>query len=598
MLDPDVRRILLDELRPPDESHLDAAVATTFTLDLAAALVPPLAFASFHMRSTTDPVAALEAVRSCTDRVDVFCQTGQLSIPAQATDLMTFLEPMVHPVRRPRSGHLFHPKIWVLRYTSEEGEPRYRFLCLTRNLTEDHSWDLVLRLDGTLSGGPRAGNRPLSDLIRSLPMMAVQPLARPRVERIEQLAEDVRRVEWERPPDVKDIAFHVYGIGRNPKPDFSGYRHLVVAPFLNDRGLRTVAPAGGTDVTVVSRVEELERLSQANVETIRSMVVSAIAGLEEESELTVDQPRAAKGLLSGLHAKFYVVERNRAAHLFIGSANATDAAFGGNVEILVELTGGATRLGVETFLSEDSPFRTLLEDYDAEGGSPEDPDAEAERILEDLVRDLAAVPFRLAVSASGDNYRLDASTRSILSLPPGYAVTVELLTRPGTAGHVASGQVLDCEFDGVPLADITPFLALRAKSSEGLERGAVIRAALINDPDGRLDEVLARQVDTPEKFMRFLTLLLGLGNPHLLAMLAGSESGKGGSAAALGPAPGVFEMVLRALADHPDSVEDLDRLVQRLVRSEQGRGVLPPGFEDLWRVVTQAHEHLTTTGAR
>lgn len=59
MLDPDVRRILLDELRPPDESHLDAAVATTFTLDLAAALVPPLAFASFHMRSTTDPVAAL-----------------------------------------------------------------------------------------------------------------------------------------------------------------------------------------------------------------------------------------------------------------------------------------------------------------------------------------------------------------------------------------------------------------------------------------------------------------------------------------------------------------------------------------------------------
>jgi hypothetical protein len=58
VLAPDSRRTLLDQLRPPENYRLDAAVGTTFTLDLTAALVPPLAFASFAVRSTTDPIRA------------------------------------------------------------------------------------------------------------------------------------------------------------------------------------------------------------------------------------------------------------------------------------------------------------------------------------------------------------------------------------------------------------------------------------------------------------------------------------------------------------------------------------------------------------
>ena len=36
-----------------------------------------------------------------------------------APDLLAFVEPMVHEVRRP-SGHLFHPKVWFVRYVDEE----------------------------------------------------------------------------------------------------------------------------------------------------------------------------------------------------------------------------------------------------------------------------------------------------------------------------------------------------------------------------------------------------------------------------------------------------------------------------------------------
>lgn len=190
-----------------------------------------------------------------------------------------------------------------------------------------------------------------------------------------------------------------------------------------------------------------------------------------------------------------------------------------------------------------------------------------------------------------------ATTSQRLRIPGGYTVTLELLTRPGDARHLTGGQPLYATYPRVPLPDITPFLALRATSPEGLHRGTVLRAELVNDPSGRLDEVLARQVNTPEKFLRFLALLLGLGNPHLLSLLTGSGDGKGPQAR-VGVAPGIFELVLRALAEHPDAVADLDRLVQRLQRTEQGRAVLPDGFDTFWPVVIAAHSSLHRAGAR
>ena len=588
MLPPDARVILLDQLRPPAGYMMDAAVATTFTLDLSAALIPPLAFASFELSGTPDPVAALEAVRSCTDRLDIFCQAGQITVPNQASDLMAFLEPMVHEVRRPRPGHLFHPKLWLLRYRAANEPNRYRLLCLTRNLTHDHAWDVALRLDGIISGGPKAANRPLGDLIRALPGFAITPLADERRDRIVGLAREARRIDWERPEDVNQIVFHAFGIRGLPHgADFSGYRHLAITPFLSDEGLAVVAPTS-QELSVVSRTEELDRLTPDTVSGISSYVVSSIAGLGEDS---TGADLAGEQILTGLHAKLYIAERNRQAHVFVGSANATRAAFVGNVEFLVELIGGASRLGVATFLGPDAPFRSLLEEYRTEGGADPDPVDEARRKLEDLLRDIAAVPHTVTVSsAPAAGYLLTVTTAQILPIQDGFKVTMELLTRPGDA-HNLVAEPTHARYGPVPLADITPFLVVRATSPEGLLGGTVIRGLLRNDPAGRLDEILARQVDTPEKFLRFLMLLLGLGNPHLLAMLAG-DGGASLGYANFGAAPGVFELILRALADQPEALTDLDRLVQRLQASESGRQVLPDGFEALWNVVADARRQL------
>jgi len=121
MLSPNSRAVLLEQLRPPSGCMFDEAVATTFTLDLSATLIPALAFSSFsYSGSAPDPIAVLESLRRATGRFDVFCQAGNIAVPQQAADLMAFLEPVVHEVRRPRGG-LFHPKVWFVRYVDDDG---------------------------------------------------------------------------------------------------------------------------------------------------------------------------------------------------------------------------------------------------------------------------------------------------------------------------------------------------------------------------------------------------------------------------------------------------------------------------------------------
>lgn len=287
---------------------------------------------------------------------------------------MAFLEPMVHEVQAPPGG-LFHPKLWFLRFTGEDEPDAYRLVVLSRNLTDDHAWDVSLTLDASRGTRPSASNRPLSALIRSLPERTRQPVPTDRRARIAQLAEDARYLEWELPDGATDIGFHVFGLtGERAIPDLTGHRHLVVSPFLNDDGL-VVLTTGSKNVTVVSRPLALDQLHPDTIATLtKTYVVSTVAGLDDGDTNADDIPAP---LLSDLHAKLVVVERGQQAHLFVGLANATDAALRRNVEILVELTGGRKKLGIGTMLDPDSPFLGMLEAYRPPGGAGPDPDAEA-----------------------------------------------------------------------------------------------------------------------------------------------------------------------------------------------------------------------------
>ena len=132
MLEPRDRSLLLDQLRPPVGYKLDFAIGTTFTLDLVALLGAPLAFALLDRtdregRLAPDPVALIEALRRNADKFIVFCQAGRIAVPPVDRSLLTMLERNVVEVT-PRTGGVFHPKVWALRFLGPDGDVRYRFV--------------------------------------------------------------------------------------------------------------------------------------------------------------------------------------------------------------------------------------------------------------------------------------------------------------------------------------------------------------------------------------------------------------------------------------------------------------------------------------
>ena len=577
MLEPDGRALLLDALRPPEGYELDYAVATTFTLDLDTALSVPLSFLPRRLAESGDPIALMEAVRTAGDRLDFFHQAGMVSMPPSRSPIFSFLEPVLHAVRRPKAGYLFHPKLWVLRYMAAETEDVHmRLLVPSRNLTADRSWDLCLQLDGWIGPRVNSQNKPLADLVRALPGMSLATLPEERLARLEALTNDLRRTEWEFPEHVNEISFDVLGPGKRLADDFFvGDNHVVISPFCTEGGLATVT--GGRPATVISRQETLDALPPVVLSAHKALVLDPLTS-EVEDRGEGATPTATG--LTGLHAKCYVLTYNRRAWIRVGSPNATEAAFGGNVEILVSLVGSAAKLGVAGLTAEDGGLRSILSEHSPQPAVEDDDIAQS---LDHLLIDLASQPFMATVKPDGERYRIELDGPDIGAAPEGTRVTVGLVTVPELSAEIPVGEPVCATFRPLEIDDICAFVVITAVVGD-VKATAVVLAELIGAPADRLDEIVARQVDTPEKFLRFLALLLGMGQPAW-AIGTGQEGESSPSASSSFEAPGLLELLMRALVEHPERLGDLARLVDKLRGGTDKPSVLPTGFAEIWDVI-------------
>ncbi|MFC9335816.1 phospholipase D family protein [Arthrobacter sp. NPDC057009] len=605
MLEAANRQALTQQLKPPAGFRLSHAVGTTFTLDMTSALSVPLSFVAGSGEEFTNTVAVLSALRKVSDRVDIFCQAGHIKAPSNASDLLALLEPMVHQVSV-RSG-LFHPKIWVLEFENDD-ERRYRFLCSSRNLTTDASWDLLVRLDGMpaedgKSVGPDSG--PLARFIEGLPKLCTVRPDDDRVAKMKGLASRLASVQWELPEEIQRLAFRPMGVGeefeqesivahlRDPEHFIAlnqktgaaahlGRDKLVISPFLDDTLVGRLRDKWTDNLYIYSRDDQLNLLQKQTVANARTsfkafdelgIPESAESGQSDTDESGIH--RVADDL-SGLHAKAYFCDYDHYTYALLGSANATEAGFTRNVEFLLEMRGAKKRLGVQRIKEslKDVPFA----DYLGTGGETRSEAEEAAFRLENALRDAAAQKFLLDAFPTHDARKTFTVTVShswspssefnaqlrLLSLPQP-SVAVEPSTNAGSAG-AASGDGHKHDFLDVPLADVTPYLVLTLEDpSAKLSKSTVIQGSLRTDPAGRLDEIIARQLDDPQKLRQFLLLFLtpedalpgsGLGTEWF----AGAGFGDGSAA-------GLFEALVGAMAS-PDAASvfpDLKVVMDRLL---------------------------------
>ena len=612
MLEADTLRTLLDALRPPAGYQLDRAVGTTFSLDLHALVTAPLAFALFDAEASEDEQASvaelLEALRRYSDRIDIFCQAGQIALPPKYRPIVAYLEAAVHPVTPANRRRIFHPKVWALRYTSDVSSPTYRLLVLSRNLTFDRSRDTLLALDGKPGSSPevKERNAPLVRFLRRLPSLATTAMARERRLQVEELARGFANVAFDLPAGFDEVRFWPLGLARGSQVPFAGLaeaggRRLIISPFLTSTLLRQLGPGG----VLVSRAESLDAIGSDDLAAFTECHVlsdAADGDRADEEGATVPEEavaEAAGATLRGLHAKLFAFERGWDAHLFTGSANATTAAFAGNVEFLAELIGKKSRCGVAEIMDGrgGTGFRSLLEPYDPAAASATSVDMDLSLRVDELRRAIAAQPFvaSVEVQEDGSGYRVTLRSGGDDVLPD--AATARCW--PITVDRSAAVPLTRVWSDGAlfPLSPegLTAFFAIELTLRAGRNRERVdfvVQAALEGAPADRLDRLLVQLLRTRGDVLRYMLFLLAGDDAALAALrsLAGDTPGQPGLADGHGGELDLplVEWMVRALARAPDRIDHLARLVASLRATDEGRELLPEDFDVIWDVIWAA----------
>ena len=616
MLEPRDRLLLFEALRPPVGFRFAEGIGTTYSLDLLALLTAPLAFTLFEQQDEEDPRAGvdsleiLESLRRHASQLTIFCHAGRISLPKTFYPQLAFVEDTIVQCQ-PQAHGAFHPKVWVLRWVNEPGDVQYRVLVLSRNLTFARSWDTLLALDGKLSPMRQsaiARNRGLTEFVRALPRFARPPIDTRISQRVEKLASELDRTEFELPNGMTDLRFWPMGIGGRTHDPLAetGDRLLVVSPFVSLGRLEELAQ-GHKEVTVVSAVRELARLGRKPKGVGRfyglkdRAMVEADSEHEEKPESEVEAIRQ-----SDLHAKMYVTENGWDAHIWTGSANATEAAFTRNVECLVELIGPRKRFGIAALMEPEKGevrFINLLEDVESFVAT-EKPDSEIEALeakLEQLRESIANVPLQVTVTpATAGAFDVELMCRTSQSVPVDSDVIARCWPVTVTSSVGVQFDKLDpgrmvAKFPALSFQAITAFFAFELTGrASGVERQVrfVLDLPLVGAPEGRREMVIRSLVRDRSRMLRFLRLLLADEGFTVPEQGLDSRGGEHGDRSSTIMVNGLFETLLRNLDRAPERLGYLNSLLKELRQGADGEDLLPEGFDAIWEPVWREAQRL------
>ena len=593
-------------LMPPEGYVLEKAVGTTYSLDLEALTAISIVLGLQEEADSSvlnNPITKLNALQKMSDKLLIFCEAGQIKSDNRSSALMLMLEKMVVQVALPKRRRMtgfpaFHPKAWVLQYRNQDGERRYRFAVLSRNMTFDRSWDVCFSMNGTENGQHSEKTMPLVEFLEFLTAQVSSDVQSARQKRkfLRELAADLETVTFttDSKAFASDYDILPLGIGakahdmkkdslfcRNKrKGEYCFHDLIVFSPFLSgdiieewNKVEHNRYHQGKIDTrrTLITRKSALENIKRDQVSNFRVFVLKDTI-LDGEEIISNEDERKQR---QDIHAKIYLKRIYSHTDLYLGSMNATDAAIGANVEMMV-------RLGCQNrYLSGDSFLREL---FCGPADAATNPFEEAEvkqteisehidgtRELEQFIKALCRRKQKAEITENGEKYDVTV----ICELPETGNLKAEIAPLRRDVFQALGEKT---EFREMELLQLSEFYRIRVSGHDSsVERIIMIPTAGI--PNERENAVVGSIVKDRQSFVEYVAFVLG--DSYLMTALEAQLQPESGTQVRhVERVPALYEKMLATAADDPEKLLEIDYLL-RMVRDQK---IVPDEFRQMFEL--------------
>ena len=526
-------------LMPPDGYKLDKAIGTTYSLDLEALTAVAICLGlseETDSKLMQNPISMLNALQKVSDKIILFCEAGQIKVPSKPTALSILLEKMVVEVALPKDRQLgrypaFHPKTWVLSYVNKDGDKKYRFVVMSRNLTFDRSWDVSFSMDSSRMVRQKKKTKPIINFLDFLSGSVSNNVKDAGKKRtlIRNMQVELADVSFSL--DSKEFGenFEILplGIGKNTyqmsedvlfctdrnSADSTFHELVVMSPFLSESVIAdfNIAERGLSDSkrTLITRRSELSKLKAMDTEnfTIYVLKDEIVDGEDAISDVMTDKMK------QDIHAKIYIRRKYADVDLYLGSMNASYSANNKIVELMLWLATKNNYLNGEKFLKDifcgpaddvKNPFEkvTVMD-------AVQDIDGDNKNALEQKIKELCRAKRKATITE--DNYGKYKVTVEF----PGVTSDKTIMVSPFNSKqkHTLCEKI---EFTELEILQLSEFYELTAKEGED-EIHRIIMIPTIGFPEDRESAVVNSIVKDRASFVEYIAFVLG--DDYLASML-------------------------------------------------------------------------------
>ena len=580
-----------DLLQPSPGFEVDFAVGVTYSLSFEGLLSVPMAFGmlgEFDETIRQSPAYLLESIRRGSDRFILFCNKGGIQVPQNSQTIYSLFESSIQEVvDNDKMTANFHPKMWVIREINDKDEEQIRLLILSRNLTYSDDIDVIVSMRGRLlPEGRRSKNahrhQPLQWFLTNL---ADQLPAGDKKQQVLRMADDILRIErFDMDEPFIDDAYDFFPVWfGHQAPDTPSLkdilarseRLMIVSPFVDTAMLQHLAARRIKDSYKVL-VTRSENISQEVLDTFDE--VYAVNDTMLENTVTP----------VNLHAKLYLTQcwtGDRRGHfLFLGSANATNNAFHRNTEMTVAFQFRQTR-GERFFamrdeiLGNENRYVRITEPTAIDTTEQRQRELGLEHALKYAM--LAIKSATIMPGKSDELYDISLATTQKYIQQAKRELTRELTDFGLTLRPLQCDQTIPWDKE-MRLTDIyrlhlSEFYVLEIRDGE-LSKRALCKVPTNGMPAMRDNWIYQSVVDTREKFMNYVALMLSDDPVEMLSMqdFLASENSGSSSAQQAQTYPQIYEQLLRVAYSSPRMLRDVNELVNRL-----GANVVPQDFAQM-----------------